>query len=75
MVTLDHQKWLCKLLGYDFEIEYKSGSTNRVADALSHIPLPPTLLSLLVPRVLQLEELAKEIEGDPILSKIQEALS
>ena len=52
MVTLDHQKWLCKLLGYDFEIEYKSGSTNRAVDALSRIPFLPTLLSLSMPRVL-----------------------
>ena len=75
MVTLDHQKWLCKLLGYDFEIEYKSRSTNRVVDALSRIRFLTTLLSLLVPRVLRLEELEKEIDSDPVLSKIQEALS
>ena len=38
MVTLDHQKWLCKLLGYDFDIESKTGASNRVADALSAFP-------------------------------------
>lgn len=29
------QKWLYKLMGYDFTIEYKQGKANLVADALS----------------------------------------
>jgi hypothetical protein len=29
------QKWITKLLGYDFTVEFKKGSENRVADALS----------------------------------------
>ncbi len=29
------QKWITKLLGYDFVVEYKKGVDNRVADALS----------------------------------------
>ena len=75
MVTLDHQKWLCKLLDFDFDIEYKLGSTNRVTDFLSRIPSQATLLSLSVPRVLWLEDLPNEIAMDPKLSLIQQALS
>ena len=32
---LNHQAYLCKLLGYNFRIEYKTGSSNKVVDALS----------------------------------------
>ena len=31
----EQNKWVAKLMGYDFEIRYKVGSKNKVADALS----------------------------------------
>jgi hypothetical protein len=31
----EQQKWVTKMLGYDFEIVYKKGKQNVVADALS----------------------------------------
>lgn len=33
--TPTQQKWIFKLLGYEFSIEFKSGNSNRVADTLS----------------------------------------
>ena len=30
------QKWVIKLMGYDYEITYKKGKDNLVVDALSH---------------------------------------
>lgn len=32
-------KWITKLMQYDFIIEYKKGKKNKVADALSKLPL------------------------------------
>lgn len=40
MGTPSQQKWISKLLGYDFTIEYKSGKNNAVADALSRVHYP-----------------------------------
>ncbi|MFS7996550.1 putative nucleotidyltransferase, Ribonuclease H [Helianthus anomalus] len=39
------QVWLSKLLGYNFEIVYKAGNDNKVADALSRMH-SPTLLTM-----------------------------
>ena len=32
-----HQVWLSKLMGFDYEIQYKAGRQNNVADALSRV--------------------------------------
>ena len=32
------QTWIIKMMGYNFEVVFKKGSTNIVADALSRKP-------------------------------------
>lgn len=37
------QNWVTKLLGYDYEIQYKHGVENVVVDALSRLPISSSL--------------------------------
>jgi hypothetical protein len=77
--TLAQQKWLTKLLGYDFEILYKPGKENVVADALSRITSDEnpvyTALSSCTPLLLtQLREFYQKQEvGKMLITKFTSA--
>nr|GFA94454.1 Ty3/gypsy retrotransposon protein [Tanacetum cinerariifolium] len=47
ITTPFQSKWLPKLLGFNYEIEYKKGKDNVVVDALSRVERPAELFSLL----------------------------
>ncbi|PNX55569.1 hypothetical protein L195_g049198, partial [Trifolium pratense] len=57
--TPEQQVYLAKLMGYDYSIQYKSGKTNVVADALSRLPEKTSgmILSLSMPNFIFLEHL------------------
>ncbi|PNX80974.1 Ty3/gypsy retrotransposon protein, partial [Trifolium pratense] len=75
--TPDQQKYVRKLLGFQFRIEYKPGASNRVADALSRVPgewseadsPPDTSFMALVttPTFGIVQQLQKENASDPFL--------
>lgn len=46
--TNAQQKWLLKLLGYEFEIEYKVGASNKVADTLSRKDMDSAVQSCMI---------------------------
>lgn len=62
--TSAQQKWLVKLLGYDYEIEYKRGKENSVVDALSRIEGPKSLMAISHSVPYWLEPIQKEIQLD-----------
>lgn len=75
-VTLDYQRWLMRILGYDFDIEYKVGSENRVADGLSRIvhytaaEVLPHCLALTLPASLQAQDIYAEVDQDVNIQEI-----
>ncbi|KAK9058307.1 hypothetical protein SSX86_023148 [Deinandra increscens subsp. villosa] len=76
--TPEQQKWLTKLMGYDFEIHYKPGKENMVADALSRVN-QPALHALSVPQATWIKEIrdyfASNPNGKELVHKIQTDLS
>ena len=45
----EQQKWVTKLLGFDYEITYKKGKENVLADALSQLPEQAEVLAISLP--------------------------
>lgn len=66
--TPEQQFYLSKLLGFSYEIVYKPGAQNRVADALSHIhENTPQLFAITVPHWDFLDKLRNSFDADPEL--------
>jgi hypothetical protein len=65
---LQHQ-WASKLLGFDFQVEYKPSATNVVTDALSHRNIEDSTLAhaLSVPSFELFNELRAELTTDPTM--------
>jgi hypothetical protein len=68
--TITQQRWLVKLLGYDYDIEYKRGKENLVADALSRVEEPKTLMAISHPVPYWLEPIQEEIQSNPELQAL-----
>lgn len=68
--SMEQQRWVSKLMGYDYEIIYKKGVENVVADALSHLPGQAELSALSVPLFAGLDEIRKEVDGDKHMQEL-----
>lgn len=69
-------KWLAKLMGYDYSIDYKKGKENVAADALSRVQSTTLFaigVSTLEPLLLQkvIDSQAEDIELQRIVSSLQ----
>ncbi|XP_061376328.1 uncharacterized protein LOC133318356 [Gastrolobium bilobum] len=75
--TTKQQKYLCKLMGYSFHIEYKPGHSNTVADALSRIFDEDAALrvSISEPGFDLLSEIKHQNLHDPQLLQLHQKLS
>ncbi|KAG6484232.1 hypothetical protein ZIOFF_061027 [Zingiber officinale] len=58
--NIDQQKWIKRLLGYDYEIVYKKGTENTVADALSRLPNQIEFTAISLVTCKNLENIKKE---------------
>lgn len=74
-VSEDHQKWLSKLMGYNFDIVYRPGKENGVADALSRRVEVPVMASLHASCQVDWAELWKELDVDPGIQAIKQKCS
>jgi len=73
IVTEAQQKWLVKLVGYDFIIEYKKGSENLVADALSRQG-EGSLIAISQPVPQWVEPIQHEVQSEPLLRELVEKI-
>ena len=70
ITTLEQQKWVAKLLGYDYEITYKPGRVNTAADALSRVSGSPCLDALFVSQTPLWDIIKTEARDHPYMQKI-----
>lgn len=61
---MEYQRWLTKLLGFDFTIQYRPGLDNKAADALSQKECTLELAAVTGPMAIQLEEISEEVDKD-----------
>ena len=69
---MDQQRWLVKLMGYDYEIEYKPGRENVAVDTLSRVH--GELTAITYPRPTWLAIVCHKAHNDPLLIAMRDDL-
>ena len=73
LATIPQHHWVGKLLGFDFSVEYRSGATNVVADALSRRNTEEgELLAISAPRFDFISRLRHAQAMDPALVAVHD---
>ncbi|XP_063950102.1 uncharacterized protein LOC135152878, partial [Daucus carota subsp. sativus] len=68
----EYQRWVFKLMGFSFDIHYKSGASNRIADALSREFVAQTELGALVTACgVNWVTLLPQIQADQFIQQLQ----
>lgn len=73
-IGAEYQKWIMKLMGYDFTISYNPGSTNKVTDTLSRQPTPDLTCAAISSITIDWTRSDMEVSKDNYLSRIKSAL-
>lgn len=71
VATPEQQRWVTKLLGYEYEIMYRPGRENNAADSLSREAGSPTLWAISSPQFTIWAELKKGMAGSPWVQGIK----
>ncbi|GJS50287.1 putative mitochondrial protein [Tanacetum coccineum] len=74
LISEEYQKWLTKLLGYDFVVQYKAVNENKAADALSRRGDTPTCWVISVSRFVNWEDMLEDFVHDSELNLIKEGI-
>lgn len=74
ITTPSQQKWLIKLLGYNYTVRYKSGINSSAPDTLSRKAELKTIIGISNPSLPFIDELQLDIMADPDSSTVITAL-
>jgi hypothetical protein len=73
LTTLPQHQWASKLIGFDFKVAFKPGTTNVVVDALSlRDTETATVVTLSIPSFPLFGHLHRELDTDPALNSQKE---
>lgn len=72
VATPEQQKWVTKLMGYDYEIQYRPGKENKAADSLSRVSGSPLLQAISIPCVGLWDDIRKASKGHPYMERIMQ---